>query len=502
MAITVRDITDEPTLGTRLVAGGAGHETTVQWATTCEMDKPWEWLDAGDMLLVNGHRLPADPDAQAAFVNSLSSSGMSALGVAEHAFAPELSEQMLAMADTLGFPLLRIDYQVAFVSISKHVASSNTTSDHRNLRLVSRIYDRAKHSSESKRPFRESLELLGELVESRLSVTTPLGLSLLGTEELAPDTQAELASEEGRRRGHPLPAAIRLTSARPGTLALPVPATRPALLVVEPKGRPCDGAVLTHIVLLVALELEREETRDALSASVLSDVLSGLVGRRSDTAVAAQSMRMLGFDPDGDLIIAATEMDDGFDFVRTLLDQRVPHLNYKNQAISLVLLEHTVRSLQLLRSVGVNCPIGLSAPFVGLGRVPDAAAEAVFARGIDGRPGVAEYGDRVDFLQPRSLAEAQRLVDRVLGPLIELDRETGGVWIVTLRTFLAMNRSWKRCSEELHLHKQSLVYRIKRIERVLDRSLDSIESLAEVWLALKAMDLLTDTEGDGETLTH
>ena len=34
MAITVRDITDEPTHGTRLVAGGAGHETTVQWATT------------------------------------------------------------------------------------------------------------------------------------------------------------------------------------------------------------------------------------------------------------------------------------------------------------------------------------------------------------------------------------------------------------------------------------------------------------------------------------
>ncbi|MGL5824721.1 MAG: helix-turn-helix domain-containing protein, partial [Nocardioides sp.] len=57
-------------------------------------------------------------------------------------------------------------------------------------------------------------------------------------------------------------------------------------------------------------------------------------------------------------------------------------------------------------------------------------------------------------------------------------------------TFLQSGRSWKRCSERMHLHKQTIVYRIKRIEELLGRSLDDMDDLAEIWLAIRALDAL------------
>ncbi len=491
MSITVRDIVQEPTLGTRLVAGSDGAGRSITWAATCEMDNPWEWLDAGDLLLVNGHRIPVAPDAQAAFVSALASAGMSALGVAEHAFAPTLSNEMLQKADELTFPILRIDYEIAFVSISKYVGSGNRSHDQRNLRLVSRIYDRARYSSAGSREFVDTLTSIGELVSSRISVTTPLGHSLLGTPEISAGLQAELHDEAARRSGHRLPAAIRLRNARPGTLALPLPAGRPALLVVEPLTTPSDVVVLTHIGMLVALELERDTTRHALTSTIATDVLFRLIHRMVDTSVAAQTIQMLGIETDGEQVLAALQSTaNDVDLIQSLVDHRVPHLFCQDSNRCLIMLSNDEASVSVLESETRERNIGLSAPFVGLRRVPDATAEALFALATTDRPGVTAYGKAGKGLQPRSLAEAQRVVDEVLGPLLAHESGAHREWLSTLRSFLQCGRSWKRCSEEMHLHKQTLVYRIRRIEAILGRSLDDMDDLAEIWIALKALDSL------------
>ena len=52
--------------------------------------------------------------------------------------------------------------------------------------------------------------------------------------------------------------------------------------------------------------------------------------------------------------------------------------------------------------------------------------------------------------------------------------------------FLQENRSWQRAADRLHVHKQTLVYRIKRIETLTGRSLSDTADVAELWLALQA----------------
>ncbi|MCY1562120.1 Transcriptional activator PmfR [compost metagenome] len=52
--------------------------------------------------------------------------------------------------------------------------------------------------------------------------------------------------------------------------------------------------------------------------------------------------------------------------------------------------------------------------------------------------------------------------------------------------FLEHNRSWLTAARQLHVHKQTLVYRVRRIEEITGRSLDSTEDVATLWFALRA----------------
>ena len=73
---------------------------------------------------------------------------------------------------------------------------------------------------------------------------------------------------------------------------------------------------------------------------------------------------------------------------------------------------------------------------------------------------LVRYGEQTALLLPQSVTEAQALVSRILGPLIAHDTEHGTAYVDTLRAVLRHNRSWQLAAAELHIHKQTLGYRI------------------------------------------
>ena len=60
-------------------------------------------------------------------------------------------------------------------------------------------------------------------------------------------------------------------------------------------------------------------------------------------------------------------------------------------------------------------------------------------------------------------------MDHILGPSLAYDAEHSSELVHTLEEFLRANRSWQRASEVLYVHKQTLVYRIKRVEELTGR---------------------------------
>ena len=76
---------------------------------------------------------------------------------------------------------------------------------------------------------------------------------------------------------------------------------------------------------------------------------------------------------------------------------------------------------------------------------------------------------------------------RVLGPVLEHDRRTGSELIITLQEFLAWSGSWSRTAEALHLHVNTVRYRIERVEQLTDRDLSGLEDKVDLFLALKSL---------------
>jgi purine catabolism regulator len=74
----------------------------------------------------------------------------------------------------------------------------------------------------------------------------------------------------------------------------------------------------------------------------------------------------------------------------------------------------------------------------------------------------------------------------VLGALLAYDAAHDSRLVQSLRVFLEENRSWQRAAARLIIHKQTLVYRMERVEQITGRRLDRIADVTELWLALQA----------------
>ncbi|MEV5199857.1 PucR family transcriptional regulator ligand-binding domain-containing protein [Streptomyces sp. NPDC053720] len=74
---------------------------------------------------------------------------------------------------------------------------------------------------------------------------------------------------------------------------------------------------------------------------------------------------------------------------------------------------------------------------------------------------------------------------RLLDPLRDYDRRHRAELIPTLETFLDCDGSWTRCATRLHLHVNTLRYRVGRIEQLTGRDLSRLEDKLDFFLALR-----------------
>ncbi|MFI1016216.1 PucR family transcriptional regulator [Streptomyces sp. NPDC020965] len=74
---------------------------------------------------------------------------------------------------------------------------------------------------------------------------------------------------------------------------------------------------------------------------------------------------------------------------------------------------------------------------------------------------------------------------RLLDPLREYDQRHRAELIPTLEAFLESDGSWTRCATRLHLHVNTLRYRVGRIEQLTGRDLSRLEDKLDFFLALR-----------------
>ncbi|GAB3983339.1 PucR family transcriptional regulator ligand-binding domain-containing protein [Plantactinospora veratri] len=136
--------------------------------------------------------------------------------------------------------------------------------------------------------------------------------------------------------------------------------------------------------------------------------------------------------------------------------------------------------------------VGMSGPVTDPGGLPGAVEQAEHALATalaDPGPGtVVSAGDLASHLLLLSgvPAEARRAFrDGVLGPVLAYDRAHDADLLRTLDEFLACSGSWSRAAERLHLHVNTLRYRIGRIEQLTGRDLSRFPDRVDCYLALR-----------------
>lgn len=453
--------------------------------------------------MTTGLGLPDEPEAQEAYVERLARAGLSGMLVGEQAderiYAPELTPRLAAAADRHSFPVLLMPYELPFADVARMVAEANHGEEHARIAQALRIYDTVRLVIGTASGW-GLIARLGSVVNCELYVVHPeTGDPVFPDHSVLsrlPTSVFKRVDEGLSDRTVPGTSVVRTLCGRRPAVALSVPASRPAALVAVSKTEdPPDLFVLRHIAAVAAMEVEKlksaRESRRRLGAELFTDIIDN----RYDGDIVARFLSERGLS-EGPWVVAAfaNAEANGYPDLHLRLEERgVPHLLSWRSGIFVALLPYTGHAIKTLRQE-VDTTVGLSDPVVGISRATHAHREAVWAlqgAWVTGDE-IVRYGDASasPFL-PRNLDESRAIVRHILGPLLDYDAEHDAPLVASLKAYLTCNRSLKATAESLHVHKQTVIYRIRRVEELTGRRLGHMEDVANFWLALRALDLLS-----------
>ncbi len=500
VALRLIDLIDTPHLRLTVRAGARGLDRPVSWAQTSDLDEPWSWLAGGELLMKNGRTLPPSAEGQAALVRGLAEEGICGIVIGLDAATPELVPTAVTLADELGFPILLVPYSVGFAAIGRAVAGGAGGDDNRRIAVTERVYQVIRQSV-NRKGSELALRQLSREIACRLAVLdAATGEVALDSSEGVPKALRRAVVDEIAARQGAVPGVLHVSVGDERALTVEVPDEEPTVLVAYAfRAAPPDVVQLQHLASAMAVLLAQQNVRREHDRRVGAEVLASLCDGRLTGVDAARGLTERGLQPEAAVLVAIGGGSQSAErHLHVSLGRRqVPHLLLRRGHVSYALVPAGNGPLAALRHrVGANAVIGVSDVLVHPHRGPAAVREATWAmRTADSIPDrTARYGDVTMLSVLRDTEEAQIVVDRVLGTLIAYDAERSTDMVSTLDAYLRCDRSWVRTATAMGVHRQTVVYRIQRVEEITGRRIGDTATIAEFWLALRARDLLSPVE--------
>lgn len=118
---TVRDLLDGCELDLRLVAGAEGDHVTVAGIHCIEIEQAGDWLEHGWVMMTTGLSIAADPEAQRDLVRSLKAVGCAALGYGTGVVSDDVPPALVRAAEEHGLALFEVPGHVPFRAVTSYV---------------------------------------------------------------------------------------------------------------------------------------------------------------------------------------------------------------------------------------------------------------------------------------------------------------------------------------------------------------------------------------------
>lgn len=497
------DLLADRGLGLELLSGRRHLNRLVQGLYITDLLDPSRYLGGGELVLTGmmWHNRPGDSER---FVTALTGAGAAGL-VAGTARLGRTPDDLVQECERQGLPVLQLPLEVSFNAVTERVL--RTTRPRRE--LVGRVAAGAN--------LHEVLQAAAEEVGTDCWVVSPAGWIVAGAADLDEQCRRELVRSYldapdpvgMPRTVHIGEQAFALWPVESGT----EPAAARWFVVVRgehiTRGAERDTAAADLATAVALLRARTDQAREIAGRSVevaLDRVLRATSGPQETAArlensglsledplrVVAMSM---GADPDRTVaLMREVAASTGIPSVVTSAE-RGSHALFSGSTQQLSILDGLLRRAVTETERGVPEPvrIGISAITSAAG-LRGALQEAGYARGLAGK------SPRAAVVSGAQLASHQVLLaavpdelrgsyrDRVLADLADYDRAHRSDLVPTLRAYLEHAGSWARCAEQLHVHVNTLRYRVRRIEEITGRDLSEIGTRVDFWLALELVE--------------
>lgn len=240
--------------------------------------------------------------------------------------------------------------------------------------------------------------------------------------------------------------------------------------------------------------------RDGQMRAVLVGTL--LDGETSGAQQVWEAAGILALRADGDFVVVCAESPtagaEGLPDVERVLRRanvasawRLEH-DHQEGIVALRTgfgIDHLVGALDEL----AQGRVGISSLLPGLEEVQEGRRQArtACAAGSPGSQEVIRFGDRpLAVLLAGSQEQARALVAAVLAPVFDLAPDDRAVVLDTARAWLEAGGSTSTAAKALHVHRNTVRYRVRRLEEVTGRDLARPVDAAELYVALESARIL------------
>lgn len=500
----------------------ATEDERIRWVHISELADPTPFLSGGELLLTTGINL-STARQQRAFVRRLAEKGVAGVGFGTGFDHDAVPAALTEEAETRGLALFEVPFEMPFIAITERASTELVNEQFSVLERGIEIHALLEGLVIAERGLGEVMKAIAQAVGGAALLLDGRGIELARHPRERGFSQASVAAMRAEIEGHVDSGRQALFVAERGPLAgravaVPVPVggagSRGHWLVASRRsGRVGELELLVarQAAMVVALELMREravrETERRLAGDVLAEALGGRLGAEQ----LRSRLRPFGI---GDRVaVLLFELEGAAEDAETLAGAMravgVSALAARNGAAGRPLLcaivdagerdpvELARDGLASLRADGREARAAASraVPVSGLRRAFHEARCALEATAMDNgsTPEVASHHDLGAFTLLLSLQDDEALrtySDELLAPIAEGEGEYGPELLRSLEAFIERNGQWERAARDLYCHRHTLRYRIRRIEELTGRDLSHAQDRIELWLALRARELV------------
>ncbi len=482
----------------------------VRAVVTTDLLDPGRYLSGGELVLTGlAWWRPNRPHVTRQFVRALTTARVCALAAGEAALG-RVPDDLVDACAQAGLPLLRVPVEVSFASITEiatqHLSAQRSgdlaavLSRHRLLVAAATAEDVTASG------LGEVLALAADTLDLRCWVLSVTGRLICGVPP-QPDERERTVLARRFLRAARLPHRVP----RPGGRTISLfgrDADRCASFVLaiadDHSGwTPARRQVADELLAIVALERDR-----TLRRSDPERELSAALTRRAPPEQIAAAAHRCGLDLSEPALVVVGIGRNAAPVIGEALGAGPnpsvmgPAAGPGEEVLAVVSADDPPRVVSSLREavafvapalgphalvVGVSDPVrGADGLLVAVeeARAAGRAADGSGPHRIGGPDRLSSHGLLLAAV-PDELRLAYRT--RVLGPLLEHDRRHRTDLVSTLKAYLDCSGSWSRCAARMHVHVNTLRYRIERIEELTGKDLRRLEDQTDLLLALRVI---------------